>query len=165
MNVPGMKRPNIPVAPVNWQNFWTGIFPYSLAEVTATFEIFALPMNLAATSILARVLLISSIYNPSGFARIYERSHVFGPHWSIPTRIPVERIIFRGCLSRKRNPYPHLRADSVSRPSPLWLSTVFSCDCSELSSITLLSCVYSSCGPSSPLGYYFLSFVRSRKSC
>ena len=94
MNVPGMKRPNIPVAPVNWQNFWTGIFPYSLAEVTATFEIFALPMNLAATSILARVLLISSIYNPSGFARNYERSHVFGPHRSTDSNSSREDHFF-----------------------------------------------------------------------
>ena len=47
VKVPGMKRPIIPEAPVASQNFCTGVFPYSLADVTIIFEMSALPINFA----------------------------------------------------------------------------------------------------------------------
>src|SRR6187200_577240 len=93
VNVPGINLPKMGVAPVASQDFSTGFFPYSRAEVIATFEIFVLPINLAATSILYKVLLISNMYSPSGFAlTIYlDIDLVFT---GVPTRIPVDKIIF-----------------------------------------------------------------------
>ena len=97
MNVPGINLPNIPRAPVNSQNFSIGVLPYSLEDVTATFAIFVLPINLAATSILAKVLLISRIYNPSGLARVI-KDDINLVFIGVPTLIPVDNIIFSKLL-------------------------------------------------------------------
>ena len=66
VNVPGMNLPKMYFACVRLQNLSTGVFPYSLAEVTATLEISARLMNLAAMSMRERVLLISRMYSPLG---------------------------------------------------------------------------------------------------
>src|SRR5581483_11285600 len=93
VKVPGTKRPRILVALVSSQNFSTGVLPYSRAEVTATLEIVALPMNFAATSILASVLLMSRMYRPSGLAFRINGAINF-VLTGVPTRMPVESIIF-----------------------------------------------------------------------
>src|SRR5215469_9141278 len=102
VKVPGINRPSIRVAPVSSQNFSTGVLPYSRADVTATLDIAERPMNFAATSIRESVLLISSMYNPSGFARTIN-GVIYLVLTGVPTRIPVERIIFSrlspSCLS------------------------------------------------------------------